>query len=103
MIMQSASRWSRRAETSDGAAVRTAGVRYPGQVELRVGLVPGAVEHLGEHLGRLGTGDAVLAVDDVERDTVGAEGAGLVDVGEHRVGVLRAGEHLVDTARVEPD
>jgi len=46
-----------------------------------------------ERLGGLRTGDAVRPVDDEERHAIGAQHAGFVEVGAHRVGVLVAGQH----------
>ena len=67
----------------------------------RVRLGPGALQHLGERLGRLRAGDAVLLVDDEERHAGGAVGLRLLHVGVHLGGVLGAGQHLVDPGRVE--
>ena len=53
-------------------------------------LRPGPVQQLGEHLGRLGAGDAVPLVDDEERHAGGAVRPGLRDVGLHVVEVLVA-------------
>ncbi len=64
-------------------------------------LGPGLTQHLGERLGRLGPGDPVAPVDDVERDAAHAVLVSLVDVGLHVTGVLVGGQHLLDPGRVE--
>ncbi len=59
-----------------------------GQDGERGALLPCGVEGAGERLRLLGPGDPVLAVDDEERHPVGAERAGLGDVGFDGAGVL---------------
>src|SRR5271156_2665998 len=56
-------------------------------------LAVGRPQGLQERLGRLRTRDAVLAVDDEERDSVRAQPFGFLDVVACRVDVLTAVQH----------
>src|SRR3546814_221457 len=87
---------------SDRASFRTAGLAVGvNHLQGGTGLVPCLCERLVEHLGGLRAGDAVLLVDDEERDARRAVGPGLRDIGVHLVEELPDSQDLLDPNRVQ--
>src|SRR4029453_10815612 len=93
----------RSVSKSDAAAVRAARVRafYASDGDERVGVLPRLLECFAEQRGRLGAGDAVLAVDDEEGNACDPQSAGLGKVVPNLGNVLVRGEQLGDSIGAE--